>query len=170
MKPVADGSHSVPHPLAAQTLLQEGQIWMELVVSNVLSTPLLIFRFMREDQAWLAKVVFACLPIPLYTHVHEHKAWMAAGTAHSRSHLDTVSQSSKAPCPLTFCYRCSFAQSLLLSTTLLTSKEAGSSIAGPSWPRPGFSWLHPPLQTCRTQASPQQSVCSEQGQLSENAL
>lgn len=68
---------------------------MELVVSDVLSVSPLLFRFMREDQAWLAMVVFACPLTPLYIHIHEHKAWMAAGAEHSHSHLDVVSRSSK---------------------------------------------------------------------------
>lgn len=92
MHPVPDGSHGVPSPPThPQTLVQEGQSWMELRMSNVPSITPLTFGFMREDQAWLAMVVFTCLLTPPHTYAHEHKAWMAAGAAQSHSHLDAMS-------------------------------------------------------------------------------
>lgn len=92
MHPVPDGSHGVPRlPTHPQTLVQEGQSWMELRMSNVPSITPLTFGFMREDQAWLAMVVFTCLLTPPHTYAHKHKAWMAAGAAQSHSHLDAMS-------------------------------------------------------------------------------
>lgn len=84
----------------------------------------------------------------MHTHLHEHKAWMAAGSTHSRSHLALVSRSSK---PLTSSHTllplslCTVSPPLYHSAYFMAS--AGVPMATPS--------------TADLQNSLQQSVCSE---------
>lgn len=168
MKPVAGGSPGVPHPLIPHRhSFRKVNPGPRGVRCALYITTHIQVHERRPSLAGM--VVFACPLTPPYTHVHEHKVWMAAGAEHSRSHLAAVSRSSKPPHPLTFCYYFSFAQSLLLSTTLLTSKEAGSSTPGPSWTRPG---THGYTLHCRLaeQGPVHSSLLRTERQLAENAL